>query len=211
MTGAGNVLQFQPVLPVAKSRFLPFGHVVKITLPLASVPAPLSTTGLGDLEVFDVVSFKHSWGRWGVGPAAVFPTATSKALGQGRWQAGPAVALIYTGTRHLVTGAILQNPMSFAGDAERPGVNNLIIVPTLTYNLPDGWFAGLSDFNVIFNWNDGGAATIPVGPQVGRVFRIGRQPVSVSAEGAYTVARPSSPPPPRWVIGAEFTFLFPSR
>ena len=101
--------------------------------------------------------------------------------------------------------------MSFAGDADRPGVNNLIIVPTLTYNLPDGWFAGLSDFNVTFNWNDGGAATIPVGPQVGRVFRIGRQPVSVSAEGAYTVARPSNPPTPRWVIGAELTFLFPSR
>jgi len=53
----------------------------------------------------------------------------------------------------------------------------------------DGWFAGLGDFNVTFNWEDGGAATIPLGPQVGKVFTIGSQPISVSAEAAYVVAR----------------------
>ncbi len=33
----------------------------------------------------------------GVGPTFVFPTATSKSVGQGAWQAGPALGAIYSG------------------------------------------------------------------------------------------------------------------
>jgi hypothetical protein len=46
-------------------------------------------------------------------------------------------------------------------------VNALAITPTLTYNLPHGWFAGYCDFEWTIDWKNGGAATNPVGLQCG--------------------------------------------
>ncbi len=180
---------------------------MKITLPFPSLPSPVSEVGVGDLQVFDLVTISQSWGRWGFGPALVFPTASSPVLGNGKWQAGPSFALIYTGVKHLIVGAVLQNPISYAGSPNRPDVNNLIVTPSLTYNLPEGWFAGYSDFNWVFDWKDHGAATFPVGLQVGKVFTIGKQPLSFSLEGGYYAARPSSSFP-RWTIGIELTPIF---
>ena len=45
-----------------------------------------------------------------VGLSFVFPTASSENLGQGKWQIGPAIALMYTGIQNLVFGAVFQNP-----------------------------------------------------------------------------------------------------
>ena len=214
--GVTNSFQIQPVIPIHKSKRIPFLQLIKITLPIASVPSPVDRKGLGDLQFFDLVSIKESWGRWGFGPALVFPTATSKALGAGKWQAGPSFALIYTKVENWTIGAVLQNPISFAGDSSRPGVNNLIITPTVTYNFPEyfipghfkhGWFAGLSDFNMTFDWKNGGAGTIPLGTQLGRVFHVGEQPLSLSVEGGVAVKRPSNTPNPGLILGIEFSWI----
>ena len=206
-TGAGNLLQLEPVIPVRRFHLLPFEQLLKLTVPFPSLPSPVSAFGLGDIELFDLITIKQSWGRWGFGPGLVFPTATDSALGQGKWQAGPAVALIYTGITNLVVGAVLQNPISFAGSATRPDVNSLVITPSATYNLPNGWFAGMSDFNWTFNWEADGAATIPLGIQVGKVHAIGKQPFTFSVEAGYNVARASSATPD-WEIGIEITAIF---
>ena len=86
----GNLLQFEPVFPIFPSRIVPFEQLVKMTLAFPTTPNPGSQTGMGDLSLFDVATFKQSWGKWGVGPALVFPTASATALGQGKWQAGPS-------------------------------------------------------------------------------------------------------------------------
>ncbi len=215
--GVTNALQIQPVIPIHKSKKLPFLQLIKMTLPVVSLPSPVGRTGLGDLQFFDLVSIKQSWGRWGFGPALVFPTATSKSLGAGKWQAGPSFALIYTKVKNLTVGAVFQNPISFAGDSSRPGVNSLIITPTFTYNIPveyvpgywkQGWFIGLSDYNWTFDWENGGAGTIPIGLQAGRVFHIGTQAFSASVEGGGTVKRPDNTPNPGLIIGIEFSVIF---
>ena len=215
--GVTNSFQIQPVIPIHKSKRIPFLQLIKMTLPIASAPSPLSQNGLGDLQVFDLVSIKQSWGRWGFGPALVFPTATSKALGAGKWQAGPSFALIYTNVKDLTMGAVLQNPISFAGDSSREAVNNLIITPTFTYNVPahvvpgvwkSGWFVGLSDYNITFDWRNDGAGTIPLGPQIGRVFHIGGQPFSASIEAGGLVKRPPNTRNPGLIIGIEFSVIF---
>ena len=44
---------------------------MKITMPFGSLPSPAGAAGTGDLEVFDLVTIKKSWGggasarRWG--------------------------------------------------------------------------------------------------------------------------------------------------
>jgi hypothetical protein len=204
-----NVLQLEPVFPIFPSRLLPFEQLVKLTLPFPTTPNPGSQTGLGDFSLFDVATFKQSWGKWGFGPALVFPTATSTALGQGKWQAGPAVAGIYTGIKGFTAGMVLQNPVSFAGSSGRPAVNSLVLTPTLTYNLPNGWFAGYSDFDWTFDWENGGAASVPLGIQAGKVFKLGTMPISLSLEGAWFPARPDGSP--EWAVCVELTFIFKTK
>jgi hypothetical protein len=67
--------------------------------------------------------------RFGLGPTFVFPTATSKSAGQGAWQAGPAVAAVYTGVPGLLAGFLLQNPISFAYTSADRGVSEHACAP----------------------------------------------------------------------------------
>jgi hypothetical protein len=204
----GNLFQIQPVTPIFPSKIFPFEQLLKLTIPFPTTPNPGSETGLGDISFFDLASIKQSWGRWGVGPAFVFPSATDTGLGQGKWQAGPALAVIYTGNHSLTAGFTAENPISFAGSPGRPDANALFITPTLTWNLPENWFAGYSDFDFVFDWENSGRATVPVGAQVGRVFSICKVPVSLSIEGAANVVKPSNVGVPDWQFNIEFTIIF---
>jgi hypothetical protein len=208
---ARNIFQFQPVIPIGPFDWLPFVQLMKITMPFVeTTPGADGQTGMGDLTLFDLPTIKHSWGRWGFGPYLVAPTATGQTLGAGKVQLGPAAGLIYTGIDNLLVGAILQNPISFVGQESRPTVNQLIVSPTLTYNLPEGWFAGLTDFSWTFNWRASGSDVpfVPLGLQIGRVVRIGKQPVSLSVEAARAAWKPESAGDPGWIIGFEITPLF---
>jgi hypothetical protein len=207
--GPLNSFQFQPVVPIGPFDWLPLVQLMKITMPLVNTnPGPGHETGMGDLTVFDLFTFKQSWGRVGFGPILVFPTATQKELGSGKYQAGPAAGLMYTGIKNLIAGAILQNPISFAGSSSRPSVNQLIVSPTLTYTLPEGWFVGLSDYNWMFDWKNNGAATIPLGVQAGKIVRIGKQPISLSVEVGGAALRPAHTPNPGVIIGFAITPMF---
>ena len=195
---------------------------MKITMPLyVAVPGSvnlqqLGVTGVGNLQLFDLITIKQSWGRWGFGPSRVFPTASSNGTGAGKYQIGPSVALIYTGIKNLTAGAVVQNPISYAGSPNRPNVNNMIISPTFTFNLKEGWFLGLSDYNWTFNWESGGtaakplgvSATVPLGVQVGKVVTIGRQPVSLSVEAGGAAAMPVGSPNPGLILGFEVSPIF---
>jgi hypothetical protein len=205
--GPANLLQLQPVIPIGPFDWFRALQIVRVTFPLVTLPDPVDESGFGDIQVFDLVSFETSWGRLGVGPYLVFPTAASDDLGAGKYQAGPAVAAIYARGR-LTAGAILQNPISFAGDPDRPEVNQLIVAPTLTITFGQGWFAGLSDFNWTFDWENHGAALIPVGAQVGKIVTLGRQPFTLALEVGRTAARPSGTPNPGWILGIEINPLF---
>ena len=88
--GVANSLQMQPVLPIGPFHSFPLVQLVKITMPLyEAIPGTvnlqrLGVTGVGDLQVFDLLTIKQSWGRWGFGPALVFPTASSNGTGRGQ-------------------------------------------------------------------------------------------------------------------------------
>jgi hypothetical protein len=204
--GVATTLQMQPVIPVGPFPAFPVVQLIKLTLPLyVSVPGPIDQSGLGDLQLFDLISFKQSWGRWGFGPALFFPTASNTALGSGKGEAGPAFGAFYTGIKNLTAGAIVQNPVSYAGSPQRPNVNQMLVTPTLTYNRAEGWFMGITDYNWAFDWTNSGAATITVGLQVGKVARLGKQPVGMAFEAAKTVAKPASALNPGWVFGFELS------
>ena len=206
--GGATAVETEFVLPIARGRLIPVMQLTKTTLPYLWLPDDAGgIAGFGDLNYFDIGLIPAKWGRWGPGITMVVPTgASTTALTSGKWQLGPAMAVILTSVPNLQFGLVLQNPISFAGPSERPGVNALTIQPTLTYNFEGGWFAGSSDFALQFNWKDGGAATIPLGLQVGKVLRLGKRPFVFSAEAGKLVAR-ASDADPEWVIGLEAAWV----
>src|SRR5262249_22528354 len=70
-------------------------QILRATLPIATAPsAGGNKTGLGDLNLFDLVLMKREKVMLGVGPQLTLPTATDTVLGTGKWQAGLAAVAI---------------------------------------------------------------------------------------------------------------------
>jgi hypothetical protein len=65
----------------------------------------------------------------------------------------------------------------------------------------------IGDFTWSFDWEDGGAATIPLTLQVGRVVAFGGQMWNLAVEGEYTAVHPG--PAPRWGIRLGISLLLP--
>ena len=146
----------------------------------------------------------------GVGPALVFPTASDDVLGSEKWSAGPAfVGLTMKGK--WVVGGVTQQVWSYAGDDDREDVSAFLFQYFVNYNIPDGggWYITSSPI-ITANWaadDSDDEWTIPVGGGVGRVFRIGDQPVNVSLQGFYNVEKPDVVGD--WTIRFQFQLLFP--
>jgi hypothetical protein len=164
--------------------------------------------GLGDIQQSLFLSPARP-GKliWGVGPIFQFPSATDDALGQGKWGAGPtAVALSMYGP--WVFGALINNVWSFAGDDDRPDVNQMLIQPFVNYNLPDAWYVGSAPI-ITANWeaDSDDRWTVPLGGHVGKIVRLGKLPVNLQAGGYYNVVRPDNAA--EWQLRIQIQFLFP--
>jgi hypothetical protein len=191
-------------MPLPKYRLLPFPQLSLLTLP-AAVKLPGYVTGLGDLRFLDIAVF-HANPRLflGVGPMFVFPTASKRETGQGKWQVGPAAAVAFVPENWLV-GVLVQNPISFAGDRDRKDVNAMILQPFVTYQFGNGWFVR-SQPQMIFNWKTG-EQILPIDLGVGRVFRIGRQNVSCFVEPFWNITKDG--PSPKYGITFGVTLIYP--
>ena len=112
---------------------------------------------------------------WGAGPVFQLPTATSNFLGQGKLGLGPsAVVLMQPG--HWTLG-VVNNLWSVAGSGSRPDVNQFPLLYFINYNLKKGWF-------ITANWeaSSGNRSVVPFGGGVGRIMKLGYQPVSLTAQ-----------------------------
>lgn len=163
-----NALLFRGVLP---HRLGGRGQIFRYTLPVVTAPDGFggSATGLGDLNVFDIVPFVLKKARMeiGVGPQVTVPTATDELTGTGKWQAG-AVVMAIAPRKFGLAGALVTWQHSFAGDDDRESQHNLSIQPLVIYNLPQGWY-----LRSTASWNFAFAQdvwVIPVGAGIGKVW-----------------------------------------
>ena len=204
-----NVLNVQPVWPIGLSKNWNF--ITRTILPVISQPAPDSdrTNGLGDLNFTGFVSPKQP-GKiiWGVGPTLVVPTATDAVLGSEKWSAGPSVVAL-TMPGQWVIGALVSNVWSFAGDDERADINSFLMQYFINYNLPNGGWYVTSAPIITANWeaDSGEQWTVPFGGGIGRVFRIGRQPINMQTQVFYNVETPTNGA--RWQWRLQVQLLFP--
>jgi hypothetical protein len=196
------------VIPIPRLKAFPIGQIIRPSIPIVTSTGPDRKSGLGDISVLDVfLPERFSWGAVGIGPVLVFPSATYDRLGQGKWQVGPAAALIYEAIPHLQLGFILQNPISFAGSNDRETINEMTIQPIAQYNFTDDWYVSVGDLNWTFDWKAGGNPTIPVALQVGRVVKILGQQWNLAIEPFYVAVHDG--PSPRWGFRIGIGLLLP--
>jgi hypothetical protein len=208
-----NVLNVKPVLPVriAENWNLINRAIVPIVYQGERFPGEGSEFGLGDITYQGFVSpAKPGKLIWGVGPALVMPTGSDGRMTSDKWSTGPAaVGLAMPGK--WVFGALAQNVWSIGGasDSNAPDVNQFLFQYFINYNMKGGWYL-TSAPTITANWeadDNDDRWTVPFGGGIGRVFKIGKQPVNVKLAAYWNAEKPRWAAD--WNVQAQITFLFP--
>jgi len=216
--GDANFLNINPVVPVnvgdwnlVNRALIPIINAPGGVSGLSAIPNPTAGkrgTGLGDINYSMFVSpVKYDKVIWGLGPSVTLPTASKDHLGSGKWSLGPTFVALGQ-PKWGSAGILLRQLWSVAGDSDRRSVSQALIEPFVNYNLKDGWYL-VSDSVLTANWNanSGNRWTVPLGGGVGRLFKVGDQPINAKLEAYYNVESPTGAPD--WTLSFQWTFLFP--
>jgi hypothetical protein len=144
---------------------------------------------------------------WGVGPALVFPTATDDVLGADKFSVGPSVVVL-TMPGQWVIGGLVSNVWSVAGNDDRDDVNFFLGQYFINYNYPSGWYLTSAPI-MTADWeaDSGERWTVPLGGGIGKLFRIGRQPINANTQVFYNVVTPTNGA--KWQWRFQVQLLFP--
>lgn len=211
--GAQNVLNFQPVIPLHLNDDwnLIARPITPIVYQPRLAPGVGPEFGLGNIEPELFISPAHPGALiWGVGPAFYLPTATDSTLGVNAWGAGPAVVGL-TIQGPWVVGALVNNIWAWRNGLQ---VNQMTSQYFINYNLPDGWYL-TSQPVITANWLAPGRDKwiVPFGGGVGRLFKIGNQPVNAQVQAFHNAVRPTVGPltDPVWSLRFQLSLLFPTK
>lgn len=203
-----STLNIQPVIPITLNE--DWNIITRTILPINSWPTAGENhvAGLGD-TVFTAFLSPSKVGKfiWGVGPAALLPTATNPALGSGQWGIGPSLVGLYMG-KHIVAGAVVSNIWSLGGWTDTK-VNLMTLQPFLNYNFSGGWYLTSSPI-LTANWaapSSGDVWTVPIGGGFGKIVHLGKLPVNVSVQAFYNIATPEYGAD--WSLRLQCQLLFP--
>jgi len=205
-----DVLNIQPVIPVKLNE--KWNLITRIIQPIVWQPYPSANTGgeygLGDMNpTFFLSPGKPGKVIWGAGPAFVIPTATNDILGQGKFSIGPSfVALAQPG--HWTVGALVNNVFSVAGSSHRPYINQMLLQYFINYNMKKGWYITIQPI-LTADWraSSGNIWTVPFGGGVGRIMKLGFQPVNITGQFYGNALYPSGAS--SWSMRLQIAFLFP--
>lgn len=181
-----NDMLVRGTLPMAANSLVGVPQLLRATLPISTRPDPHGgySTGIGDLNLFDIFLLKTEGVQFGLGPQITAPTAEYDELGTGKWQAGLAAVVIDSSPRGLL-GGLLQYQSSFAGDHDRAHVETATFQPFIIHNLPKGWYLRSTGTWTFDLKND--TRYIPVGLGVGKASKVGSNIYNLFVEPQWTV------------------------
>jgi hypothetical protein len=198
-----NAILLRGVLP---HKLFGWPQILRATLPIVTSPdQPLgATTGLGDINLFDVLLFKVGRVELGFGPQLTINSATDDRLGTGKWQAG-AAALAIAPQHWGLLGGLVTYQHSFAGDDDRPTQNTLQAQPFVIYNLPQGFY-----LRSTATWSfdlEHGDYYIPLGVGAGKVWKtVDGATLNLFVEPQWTVAHEGVTPELQVFMGLNMQF-----
>lgn len=195
-------------LGVFAQLIVPFVETVPVSL---AGGGEARRSGFGDIQLGAVLAPQRRSGFvWGIGPTFLFPSASDDAIGQGKWQAGPAALAGYAG-RQWLAYVLAEQWWSFAGDDDRPETNQLSLTYVLIRSLPQRWQVGMQpELSVDWTASRGNQVSFPVGLGVGRTVRIGGLPVQFWLEVDYYAVHPDDLSGPRWGIDLQISPVIPA-
>jgi hypothetical protein len=204
--GTLHVLNIQPVLPFSNGKI---NFINRTILPVVQqpelAPGQGSKFGLGDVTHTTFLSpAAPSALTWGVGPVLSLPTATDDRLGVDAWSAGVAAVGLFMPGKWVV-GALVQNLWSFSGDDE---VNQFLLQYFVNYNMPKGWYLSSAPI-ITADWTSDSDQrwTVPAGGGVGKIFRVGSQPMNAHFQAFYNLEKPDNVGD--WSLRLQVQLLFP--
>jgi hypothetical protein len=211
---SSNAAIVQPVIPFKLPfEFMPL-LITRTTVPLVTTPdlGPAlggRHTDLGDtvMNLFGILNLGIKGLTIGVGPTFTFPTAGSKFTGSGKWQAGPTFLAIATNIPTVQYGVLAYQQWSFASTrSSAVDVSKLFLQPFITKHFQGGWYLGSQDVAWTYNFKTD-KWTMPLGPKLGRVFHIGKQPVNAFGAVYYSPLHDGGSA--KWTFRVGLTLLFP--
>jgi hypothetical protein len=215
-SGYSNQFLIQPVVPInLSSKAVPL-LVTRTTIPYVSTPDLGSPEhrkhGLGDTTFLALGIPKLNLDKQmiGVGLSSIIPTGgDNDATGSGKWQLGPAFVYFNQKIPKLQWGALGWHTFTVgetSSGSDKKNVTTSSVQPILIKHWGKGWYAGLQD--VTWNYNHkSGKWTLPTGPRLGRVMKLGSQPVNLF--GAVYYNPNSDGPTATWTAKINLTLLFP--
>lgn len=163
-------------------------------------------TGFGDLAA-EIAYVRHEPGQIGfaIGGDFVFPTATSREMGQGKYLFAPLLGASYLlpdlGPDSYVA-IFLRDFFSYAEEYDSQNVHELSIEPQFQWQFADHWYV-LVNPNMVINWRKDGRMFLPLTTSVGTMiaghFRI-------AAEGS--IALVNDYDLYQWYAGFTLTYFF---
>jgi hypothetical protein len=202
-----NVLNIQPVVPLAHGKLITRTIVPFVWLPDVTAESGSASSGLSDI-VFTAF-YVPSGGAlmWGVGPVVEFPTGGA-SRGSEKWSLGPSVVLLkQTGSWTL--GILANNVWSIAGDEARASVNKGSLQYFIVRQLGNGWYVNSAPINTA-NWKaeSGQKFLVPLGAGGGKLVFLGKLPVNVQSQVYYNVVKPDIGPD--WQLRVQLQVLLPA-
>jgi hypothetical protein len=217
-SGYSNTFVIQPVIPFK----LPWESmpllITRTTLPFVTTPDLPGgigrKNGFGDTEFLTLFSprLETKGVQVAIGTNLTIPTAgDNEFTGSGKWSLGPAALYINMTKPGLQWGLFGWADFSFAsasGGSDRSHVSQINLQPFITQHFKKGWYVGSMDVPQKYdfasnNW------TLAIGPKVGRVMKLGKQPVNVFGAVYYNPIDNDNAVSAEWTIKAGITFLFP--
>lgn len=186
-------LTFRPVIPFD---FLDHPNLLRLTMPYQL--SGRGQEGFGPVSVFDLFMFNQSWGRWGLGPLLNFDTTGDLP---DEFAIGPAVGAVANLSKRLKIGLFSQN--LFAS-----GTALSQLQPVIAYQLGHGWSISAGDLQFAYDWKASQWISAPLGFQIGKVTKLGSQPVRFAVNPQYNLIDRDGLN--EWSVAFTFTALFPT-
>lgn len=205
-----NILNVQPVWPVTINEN--WNLITRTILPVISQPliGGGRENGLGDTSFTGFFS-PSAVGKltWGVGPVILIPTSTDETLGVGEWGLGVSAVLL-TMPGNWVVGSLFSDVVTREDNAGNHETNLFTWQYFINYNIPESDGLYLTSAPIMTaNWeaDSNNRWTIPIGGGVGKIFKIGKQPVNGQISAYYNVEKPDFAAD--WQLRLQLQILFP--
>lgn len=208
--GMVNALLVEPVIPIRLNAN--WNIVTRTIVPILREPSigagTDSVSGLGNIQPQFFFSPTHPAPGgiiWGIGPQLWLPTATDDRLGVNKFGGGIS-GVILTRRGHFMLGSLINNQWTGQNDRHER-VNQFTLNPFIYYNLAKGWYVVSSPI-MTADWTarPGEKWTVPVGGGVGRIFKVGAQPLNARVQFWKDVKTPTFGQ--NWTMQAQIQFLF---